>query len=81
MAGAIGGPNVTLDLRVLYLKDLRLLGCTVLDDGVFAGLVAAIERGEVRPLVAATFPLEDIVAAQELFLAKQHVGKIVLDCS
>ena len=79
VAGAIAGAEVKLDLRVLYLKDLRLLGCTVLDDGVFAGLVAAIERGELQPLVAATFPLTDIVAAQELFLTKRHVGKIVLD--
>ena len=80
VAGAIAGADVSLDLRVLYLKDLQLLGCTMLDAGVFAGLVAAIERGDVRPLVAATFPLEDIVAAQEMFLTKRHVGKIVLDC-
>ena len=78
VAGAIAGPEVTLDLRTLYLKDLRLLGCTVLDDGVFAALVARIERGEVHPVVAATFPLERIVEAQELFLTKAHVGKIVL---
>lgn len=77
-AGAIAGPDVALDLRTLYLKDLTLLGCTVLGDGVFAGLVRRIEAGDVRPLVAATFPLADIVAAQELFLTKQHVGKIVL---
>jgi hypothetical protein len=32
-----------------------------------------------RPFdVAGTFSLEDIVAAQRLFLTKQHVGKIVL---
>jgi hypothetical protein len=29
-------------------------------------------------LVAAVHPLEDIVSAQQQFLAKQHVGKIVL---
>jgi len=29
-------------------------------------------------MVAATFPLSEIVAAQTLFLAKTHVGKIVL---
>ncbi len=78
VAGAIAGPVVPLDLRTLYLKDQRLLGCTVLDNGVFAALVERIERGEVRPLVASTFPLSQIVAAQELFLTKQHVGKIVL---
>lgn len=78
VAGAIGGPIVQLDLRTLYLKDQRLLGCTVLDDDVFAGLVRRIEQGQVRPVVAATFPLERIVEAQELFLTKAHVGKIVL---
>jgi NADPH:quinone reductase-like Zn-dependent oxidoreductase len=29
VAGAMAGPLVTLDLRTLYLKDLRLLGCTI----------------------------------------------------
>ena len=77
-AGAIGGPEVALDLRTLYLKDITMFGCTVLDDGVFASLVRRIEAGDVQPLVAEVFPLEQIVAAQELFLSKQHVGKIVL---
>lgn len=77
-AGAIADPNVALDLRTLYLKDLTLMGCTVLDDGVFAALVRRIESGAIRPLVAAVYALDDIVAAQEQFLAKHHVGKIVL---
>lgn len=76
--GAIAGPIVDLDLRSLYLKDLRLIGCTVLDDGVFAALVRQIEHGDVRAVVAASFPLQDIVAAQQCFLTKQHVGKIVI---
>jgi NADPH:quinone reductase-like Zn-dependent oxidoreductase len=78
-AGAIAGPVVQLDLRTLYLKDLRLIGCTVLDDGVFAELVSRIERGVIQPLVAAVFPLEQLVAAQQRFLEKAHVGKIVID--
>ena len=78
VAGAIAGPVVELDLRTLYLKDLRLVGCTVLDPEVFANLVGYIERGEIRPLVAATFPLPRIVDAQRAFLEKRHVGKIVL---
>jgi NADPH:quinone reductase-like Zn-dependent oxidoreductase len=77
-SGAIGGPWVELDLRTLYLNDLTLFGCTVLDASVFTDLVGYIERSEIRPVVAATFLLEDIVAAQRLFLTKQHVGKIVL---
>ena len=78
VAGAISGPIVDLDLRTLYLKDLRLLGCTVLDPEVFVNLIGYIERGEIKPLVAATYKLAEIVAAQEAFLTKRHVGKIVL---
>ncbi|MEX0846720.1 MAG: zinc-binding dehydrogenase [Ilumatobacteraceae bacterium] len=78
VAGAIGGPVVPLDLRTLYLRDLTLIGCTELDEHVFADLVGHIERGEVRPMVAATFALGDLAAAQQRFEAKDHVGKIVV---
>ncbi|HEY7625553.1 MAG TPA: zinc-binding dehydrogenase, partial [Ilumatobacteraceae bacterium] len=77
-SGAIAGHWVELDLRTLYLNDLTLYGCTDLGPDVFTDLIGYVERGEIRPVVAATFPLNDIVAAQRLFLTKQHVGKIVL---
>lgn len=77
-AGAIAGPIVELDLRTLYLKDLALFGCTMYPPEVFAALVRRVERGEIRPLVAATFPLSRIVEAQQVFLARSHVGKISL---
>lgn len=78
VAGAIGGPQVELDLRTLYLKDLRLIGCTVLDPGVFTDLIGYIERGEIRPLIAQTYRLRDIVQAQQALLRREHTGKIVL---
>lgn len=78
VSGAVGGPIVDLDVRTLYLKDLTLLGCTVLEPGVFASLVGRIEQGEVKPLVAATYPLNQIATAQEAFASKGYVGKIVL---
>ena len=77
-AGAIGGPRVELDMRTLYLKDLTLFGCTFQEDRVFTDLVSYIERGEIRPLVAKTFPLREIARAQETFLAKAFTGKLVL---
>jgi NADPH:quinone reductase-like Zn-dependent oxidoreductase len=78
VSGAIAGPVVALDLRTLYLKDQTLIGCTRLDDGVFAALVDLIERGAIRPLVAEMLPLDRIAEAQALFQEKRHVGKIVL---
>jgi NADPH:quinone reductase-like Zn-dependent oxidoreductase len=77
-SGAIGGPLAEIDLRTLYLRDLTMLGCTFQADTVFADLVGYVERGEVRPVVSRTYPLERIAEAQQEFLAKSHLGKLVL---
>jgi NADPH:quinone reductase-like Zn-dependent oxidoreductase len=77
-SGAIGGPIVTMDMRTFYLRDLLLMGCTAWDEPVFANIVGYIERGELRPLVAGTFPLDRIADAQREFLEKNHFGKFVL---
>ncbi len=77
-SGAIAGPLVTLDMRDFYLKDLTLIGCTAWDEPVFPNLISYIEKGEIRPLVAKTFPLEQIAEAQREFTKKKHVGKLVL---
>jgi NADPH:quinone reductase-like Zn-dependent oxidoreductase len=78
VAGAIAGPMVELDVRTLYLKDLTFFGCTFQEDVVFENLVSYIERGEIRPVVAKTYPLANIAKAQEDFLAKKFTGKLVL---
>lgn len=77
-AGAIAGPIVELDLRTLYLNDLELYGTTVYEPSVFADLVAHVEEGRIRPIVARTFPLELIHEAQAAFERKEHVGALVL---
>ena len=78
VSGAIAGPVVELDLRALYLKDLSFFGGTVIDEEVFGNLAGYVERGEIRPVVAATYPMEQIAQAQEDFLLKRHTGKLVL---
>lgn len=69
-SGAIAGPMVELDMRDFYLKDLTLIGCTAWDEPVFPNLISYIETGEIQPLLAKTFPLEQIVEAQRQFLEK-----------
>ncbi|MEP3688894.1 MAG: alcohol dehydrogenase family protein [Sulfitobacter dubius] len=75
-SGAIAGPIVELDLRTLYLKDLTLIGSTRQEPAVFSDLVGYIERGEIRPLLAESYPLKNLRRAQEAFLEKSHMGKI-----
>ncbi|MCZ4262589.1 alcohol dehydrogenase family protein [Limimaricola sp. G21655-S1] len=78
-SGAIAGPIVELDLRTLYLKDLTLIGSTRQEPSVFTDLVGYIERGEIRPVLAATYKLHQLRAAQEAFLEKAHMGKIGIE--
>ncbi len=78
VAGAIGGPMVELDVRTLYLKDLSFFGCTYQPRHVFENLIRYIEQGELRPLLSKSYPLHEIAGAQQDFMAKKFVGKLVL---
>ena len=78
VAGAVAGPVVSLDLRRLYLHDLRLIGSTMHAPAHFAVLAEQARAGRVRPRIAARFPLEDIRAAQHALEQRAHVGKIVV---
>ncbi len=77
-SGAIAGPMVELDLRTFYLRDLTFAGSTVIAPEVTANLVKYIENGEIQPALAATYPLEELHAAQTAFIAKEHTGNIVV---
>ena len=77
-SGAIAGPMVEFDLRQLIYKDLQLTGATLVPAGTFERLLRLIEAGRLKPLLAATFPLRELAAAQSLFLEKRHVGSIVV---
>ncbi len=77
-SGSISGPLVEFDLRQLVYKDLQLTGATIVPPGTMARIVALIEQGSVKPLLARTFPLRDLAVAQEAFMQKAHVGNIVV---
>ena len=44
---------VTLDLRTLYLRDLKLIGETCWDEPVFHNVVKCIDQGSIKPMVSA----------------------------
>lgn len=77
-SGAIAGPMVELDLRTFYLRDLTFTGSTVIPHEVMPNLVKYIESGEIKPALAATYPLSDLREAQAAFIAKKHTGNIVV---
>ena len=77
-SGAIAGPIVDLDLRTLYLRDLTFFGSTVIPPEVLTNLIRYIEAGEIKPALAATYPLEELRTAQAVFIEKKHTGNIVV---
>ena len=78
-SGSIAGPLVEFDLRQLVYKDLQLTGATIAPPGTMQRLVRMIEQSQLRPLLAQTFPLQDLARAQQAFLEKKHVGNIVVE--
>jgi len=77
-SGAIAGPIVEFDLRTFYLHDLTFTGSTVIDLDVMPRLIGYIEAAKVKPVLAASFPLDQLHTAQETFIAKTHTGNIVV---
>ncbi len=77
-AGAIAGPVVQLDLRTMYLKHLELHGSSQGTRGAFRRLVRYIEEGRIRPLLERTYPLSEFKRAQQDFIDKKFIGKLVI---
>ena len=77
-AGAIGGPVVPFDIRTMYIKHLELHGSSQGSPEAFDKVVALIEQKRIKPIVAGTYPLSEIRKAQEDFVRKAFVGKLVI---
>ncbi len=78
VAGALGGHEVSLDVRVLYLRNLSLVGSTMHTPAHFQQLADLARDGAVRPVVARTYPLAEAARAQTDLAGRRHVGKLVL---
>ncbi len=77
-SGAIAGPMVELDLRTFYLNDLTFTGSTVIGPHIMPNLIRYIEEGAIKPVLASTYPLDQLREAQTAFIAKAHTGNIVV---
>ncbi|KFF60501.1 Zn-dependent oxidoreductase [Cryobacterium sp. MLB-32] len=78
IAGAVAGPVIEFDLRRLYLHNVHLIGSSMHTRVHFRRLVDLARSGSLRPHISSTYALTDIAAAQEEFVARRHIGKIVL---
>lgn len=76
--GATAGPLVETDVRLLFWKQLRLIGTTMASRAEFAAMLRAAFRGELRPVIDTVLPLSRIREAHERLEAGDQFGKIVL---
>ncbi|HZP22588.1 MAG TPA: zinc-binding dehydrogenase [Terriglobales bacterium] len=76
--GATTGYDAQLDLRVLFAKQLSLLGSYMGEMGELHEVLKHVFAGKLRAVVDRTFPLSETRAAHEYLATSQMFGKVVL---
>jgi NADPH:quinone reductase-like Zn-dependent oxidoreductase len=79
--GGTGGPEVTLDVRAVYLNWQSIHGTTMGSGRDFAALLRMVEGGTSRPVIDSVRPLPEAEAAHARMKAGEHFGKLVLAVS
>jgi NADPH:quinone reductase-like Zn-dependent oxidoreductase len=77
--GATTGWNGAIDLRVLFVKQLSLLGSFMGTKGELLRAARFFFAGQLTPVIDTTFPLAEAAAAQSRLEASGQFGKIVLE--
>lgn len=88
MIATLAGDLSTVNMRTMYVKNIRLIGSTLRSKTpafkaeLLAKLVEQIwpkvESGEVRPTIYKVMPITQAEAAHDLLQSGQSVGKVVL---
>lgn len=76
--GATAGAKPPTDLRLVFWKQLQLIGTTMASRSEFEAMLAVALRGGLRPVIDTVMPLEEARAAHERLEAGGQFGKIVL---
>lgn len=88
MIAALAGQKTEIDLKNIYVKNVRIVGSTLRSRAphvkaqILAELVEKvfpkIESGEVKPTICKILPITEAEAAQDILYKGQNVGKVVL---
>jgi NADPH:quinone reductase-like Zn-dependent oxidoreductase len=76
--GATTGPEVGIDLRHLFARQLSLLGSYMGRMGELHDVLRHIFAGRLQPVVDRVFPLSEIRAAHEYLETSAMFGKVVV---
>jgi len=77
--GATTGPQVGLDLRFVYSRQLSILGSYMGTMGEMHEVLKHVFSGRLKPVVDRTFPLKETRAAHEHMEKSEMLGKIVIN--
>jgi NADPH:quinone reductase-like Zn-dependent oxidoreductase len=77
--GATTGPDVGIDLRHLFARQLRILGSYMGTMGELNEVLGHVFATRLKPVVDRTFPLIEIRAAHEYLETSQMFGKVVVN--
>jgi NADPH:quinone reductase-like Zn-dependent oxidoreductase len=78
-AGAHGGGEVTLDVKRLYLRRLRVIGAAGTNPADVEEALEAARIGKVRAIIDRTLPLREAPEAHRILERNQTLGKIILE--
>jgi NADPH2:quinone reductase len=78
-AGGHGGGQVSLDVKRLYLRRMRIIGAAGTNHRDVECALEAATAGKIRAIIDRTMPLGEAAAAHRIMEEKQIVGKIILE--
>jgi NADPH:quinone reductase-like Zn-dependent oxidoreductase len=76
--GATTGYDAKLDLRLLFAKQLSLMGSYMGTKSDLHSVMRLVATGRFRPIVDRVFPLKEAAAAHEYLESGAQFGKVVL---
>jgi NADPH:quinone reductase-like Zn-dependent oxidoreductase len=77
--GATTGPEVGIDLRHLFARQLSLLGSYMGTMGELREVLGHVFAGQLKPVIDRVFPMSEIRAAHEYLEKSQMFGKVVVN--
>ncbi len=79
--GATSGPNPTEEIRLIFWKQISIIGSTMSTQKEFREVMKLVFRRRLKPVIDKVFPLEEARAAHERLARGEQFGKIVLKVS
>jgi zinc-binding alcohol dehydrogenase/oxidoreductase len=76
--GSHSGAETTFENRILYRKQITLIGTTMNSDRDFAEALAFVRQQRLEPVVSHRFPLEEVAEAVDVLERGEQAGKVVL---